>query len=75
MLNSGLQMLNWSLESYDGSIDSGLFGVLNLSILEKQTIVIEIESVTWTAEDGISFDWNVFLSSGVDREVRSDLAI
>ena len=70
MLNSGLQMLNWSLESYDGSIDSGLFGVLNLSILEKQTIVIEIESVTWTAEDGISFDWNVFLSSGVDREVR-----
>ena len=70
MLNSGIQMLNWSLESYDGSIDSGLFGVLNLSIFEKQTIEMEIESVIWDAEDGVSFDWNVLLSNGVDREVR-----
>ena len=70
MVNSGLQMLNWSIESYDGSIDSGLLGALNLSIFEKQTVEIEIESVTWDAENGISFDWSVSLSNGIDREVR-----
>ena len=70
MLNSGLKMLNWSLESYDGSIDSGLSGTLNLSIFEKQTIEIEIESVTWDEQNGISFDWTVSLSNGVDRDVR-----
>ena len=70
MLNNGLQMLNWSIDSYDGSIDVGLSGMLNLSIFEKQTITIDIEDVRWDAENGISFDWSVSLSNGVDRDVR-----
>ncbi len=70
MMESGLQMLNWSLQSTDGSIDSGLFGVLNISVAERQTVEISISRVSWDEQNGLSYDWGVNLSQGVQRDVR-----
>lgn len=70
MMESGLQMLNWSLQSTDGSIDSGLFGVLNISVAERQTVEISISRVSWDEQNGLSYDWGVNLSEGVQRDVR-----
>ena len=70
MMDSGLQMLNWSLQSTDGSIDSGLFGDLNISVAERQTVEISIPRVSWDEQNGLSFDWGVNLSEGVQRDVR-----
>ena len=70
MMDSGLQMLNWSLQSTDGSIDSGLFGDLNISVAERQTVEISISRVSWDEQNGLSFDWGVNLSDGVQRDVR-----
>ena len=70
MIESGLQMLNWSLQSTDGSIDSGLFGVLNISVAERQTVEISISRVSWDEQNGLSYDWGVNLSEGVQRDVR-----
>jgi len=70
MMDSGLQMLNWSLQSTDGSIDPGLFGDLNISIAERQTVEISIPRVSWDEQNGLSFDWGVNLSDGVQRDVR-----
>ena len=70
MMDSGLQMLNWSLQSTDGSIDSGLFGDLNISVAERQTVEISIPRVSWDEQNGLSFDWGVNLSDGVQRDVR-----
>ena len=70
MMDGGLQMLNWSLQSTDGSIDSGLFGDLNISVAERQTVEISISRVSWDELSGLSFDWGVNLSDGVQRDVR-----
>mgnify|MGYP001257002886 CR=1 FL=1 len=70
MMESGLQMLNWSLQSSDGSIDSGLFGELNISVADRQTVEISISRVSWDEQNGLSFSWGVNLSDGVQRDVR-----
>ena len=55
MMDSGLQMLNWSLQSLDGAIDPGLFGTLNISVEQRQTVEISIYSVSWDEQKGLSF--------------------
>jgi uncharacterized CHY-type Zn-finger protein len=66
----GLQMINWTLQSIDGSIDLGLSGKINLSVADRQNIAISIPSVTWSEQEGLSFQWSVILSEGVNRDVR-----
>lgn len=70
MMESGLKMLNWSLQSSDGAIDSGLLGDLNISVAQRQTVGISISSVTWNELSGLSFSWGVNLSEGIPRDVR-----
>jgi transposase-like protein len=70
MFDSGLQMLNWSLQSSDGAIDSGLFGTLNISVSQRQTVEISISSISWDEQKGLSFSWGVNLSEGIPRDVR-----
>lgn len=70
MMDSGLQMLNWSLQSSDGAIDSGLLGTLNISVEQRQTVEISISSVSWDEQKGLSFGWGVTLSEGINRDVR-----
>ena len=70
MMSNGLQMLNWSLQSADGAIDSGLFGELNISVSQRQTLEISIQKVSWDEQEGLSFDWGVTLSEGIERDVR-----
>ena len=70
MMSDGLQMLNWSLQSADGAIDLGLFGELNISVSQRQTLEISIQKVSWDEQDGLSFDWGVTLSEGIERDVR-----
>ena len=66
----GDQMVNWSLTSSDGSIDSGLNGTLMVPVAGQQTLTPTISSVSWDAENGIQFSWSVEMSEGIDRDVR-----
>ncbi len=68
--SQGIQTINWSLQSVDGSIDSGLSGMINLSVAERQTITISIPSISWNEKEGLSFDWGIAISEGIDRDVR-----
>ena len=66
----GQQLVNWSLSSSDGSIDSGLNGTLLVPVAVQQTLTPKITSVTWDAELGIQFSWSLEMSEGIDRPVR-----
>lgn len=66
----GDQAVNWSLSSTDGSIDSGLNGTVMVPVAAQQTLNPKITSVKWDAVNGISFEWSVEMSEGIDRPVR-----
>ena len=66
----GDQAVNWSLSSSDGSIDSGLNGTVLVPVAAQQTLAPKITSVAWDAVHGISFEWSVEMSEGIDRPVR-----
>ncbi len=70
MTNAGSQVVNWSLHSPDGAIDVGLNGSLSVPVAVQQSLNPLVTSVTWDAEVGISFNWSVELSDGIDRIVR-----
>lgn len=70
MIDYGIQMLNWSMQSPDGSIDAGLFGGLNISVAPRQIVEISISSISWDEQSGLSFGWGVTLSEGIARDVR-----
>ena len=66
----GVQAVNWSLSSPDGSIDSGLNGTLMVPVGIQQVLTPKITSVTWDAEKGVQFTWSLEMSEGIDRPVR-----
>ncbi|MBT5390951.1 MAG: hypothetical protein HOL22_01230 [Euryarchaeota archaeon] len=70
MTLGGQQEVNWSLFSSDGSIDSGMNGMITVPVAEQQTLVPKITSVTWDAENGVQLDWSLEMSEGIDRPVR-----
>lgn len=70
MSTVGDQAVNWSLSSTDGSIDSGLNGTVMVPVAAQQTLTPKITSVTWDAVNGVTFEWSVEMSEGIDRPVR-----
>ena len=66
----GDQAVNWTLSSTDGSIDSGLNGTLMVPVAAQQTLTPKITSVSWDAVNGVTFEWSVEMSEGIDRPVR-----
>ena len=66
----GDQAVNWTLSSTDGSIDSGLNGTIMVPVAAQQTLTPKITSVTWDAVNGVTFEWSVEMSEGIDRPVR-----
>ncbi|RJU80230.1 MAG: hypothetical protein DWC09_07475 [Candidatus Poseidoniales archaeon] len=70
MSTVGDQAVNWSLSSTDGSIDSGLNGTVMVPVAAQQTLTPKITSVAWDAVNGVTFEWSVEMSEGIDRPVR-----
>ena len=66
----GQQVVNWSLSSSDGSIDSGLNGTHIVPVAIQQSLTPTVTSVTWDAEHGVQFSWSLEMSEGIDRPVR-----
>jgi len=67
-LNPGEHVVNWSVHSNDGAVDSNLSGSIIIPILPSQVISLEIESVD-VGDDGFLISWGVELSEGRDRIV------
>ncbi len=67
-LNPGEHLVNWSVHSNDGAVDSNLSGSIIIPILPSQVISLEIESVE-VGDDGFLISWSVELSEGRDRIV------
>ena len=65
---SGNYMLNWSVISNDGVVDSNLSGTLLVPVEESQKIDIEIENLE-IADNGIDLYWSIELSEGKGRDV------
>lgn len=66
--SSGEKMVNWSIVSPDGVVDSNLSGSISIPVLSSQVIIFEIESVT-VEDEGVLISWTAELSEGKDRLV------
>ncbi len=66
--SSGDKIVNWSLVSADGLVDSNLSGSIVVPVMNSQVLNIEIESVD-VVEDGVEISWAVDLSDGKERLV------
>ena len=67
-LSPGEHVVNWSVHSDDGAVDSNLSGSVVIPILPSQVVSIEIDSVE-VGDDGIILLWEIELSDGRDRIV------
>ena len=66
--SAGDHIVNWSVVSSDGAVDSNLSGTIVIPVLTSQVIVMDIESIA-IVEDGIKISWTIDLSEGRDRAV------
>jgi hypothetical protein len=67
--SSGDKIVNWSIVSEDGVVDSNLSGSISIPVLDSQVIVFEIESVD-VEDEGVVISWSAELSEGKDRLVN-----
>ena len=67
--SSGDKLVNWSIVSEDGVVDSNLSGSISIPVLDSQVIVFEIESVD-VEDEGVLISWSAELSEGKDRLVN-----
>ena len=68
-LSSGTQSIEWAILGSNGGIDISLNGTSNLDVQESQDIVINIDQIFWTLQDGLNLEASVSLSSGLNRNV------
>ena len=66
--SSGDKIVNWSVVSLDGAVDSNLSGSITIPVLPSQAIKMDIESVSLSS-DGLDIDWAIDLGDGRDRVV------
>lgn len=71
---AGDHIVNWSVFSPDGAVDSNLSGSIQIPVQPSQVISIQIESVD-IADEGIEIDWAVDLSEGRERLVIIDFGV
>ena len=71
---AGDHIVNWSVFSPDGAVDSNLSGSIQIPVQPSQVISIEIESVE-IADEGIDIAWAVDLSEGRERLVILDFGV
>ena len=65
---AGDHIVNWTVYSPDGAVDSNLSGSISIPVLDSQTIVMDIESVD-VKENGVEISWSIELSEGRERVV------
>ena len=65
---SGEHIVNWSVVSQYGAVDSNLSGSILIPVLSSQTLTIAIEE-TEILDTGVEISWSVDLSEGRDRTV------
>lgn len=66
--SSGDRIVNWSVISLDGAVDSNLSGSITIPVLASQVIKVDIESVS-LSDDGLDISWSIDLEDGRDRVV------
>ena len=71
---AGDHVVNWTVFSPDGAVDTNLSGSIQIPVLASQVISIQIESVD-AAEDGMEISWAVDLSDGRERLVILDFGV
>ena len=71
---AGDHIVNWSVFSPDGAVDSNLSGSIQIPVQPSQVISIQIESVL-IADEGVEIEWAVDLSEGRERLVIIDFGV
>ncbi|MAJ00799.1 MAG: hypothetical protein CMA10_00120 [Euryarchaeota archaeon] len=72
-IGSGEHVLEWALESDDGSIDGVNAGNFTLPVMEQQSIGLTINEVVWSQDSGLSFEVVYELDEGKPRDVLVQL--
>jgi hypothetical protein len=72
--SAGSHVVNWSVNSPDGAVDSNLSGSITIPVLTAQTIIMDIESIS-IVEEGIELSWSIDLSEGRDRIVNLNFGV
>ena len=62
-------LLNWSIVSYDSSVDDNLSGIINLPVEPAQDLTIVLDDLNKQGESTL-VDWSIDLASGVPRDVK-----
>ena len=71
----GIQEIQWWVSSLDGSVDTNLSGQFNINVQDSQSLITTINSINWDATEGLSVNWNLDLSSGLERVVAVEIGI
>ena len=71
---AGDHIVNWSVFSPDGAVDSNLSGSIQIPVQPSQVISMQIESVD-VVDEGIEISWAVDLSEGRERLVIIDFGV
>ena len=65
---SGEKVVNWSIVSIDGGVDSNLSGQVLIPVLDAQLIDLDIDSSS-NSDQGLEIDWSIELAEGRERLV------
>ena len=65
---SGEKIVNWSIVSIDGGVDSNLSGQVLIPVLDAQLIDLDIDSSS-NSDQGLEIDWSIQLAEGRERLV------
>ncbi|MAX45319.1 MAG: hypothetical protein CMB24_00805 [Euryarchaeota archaeon] len=71
---AGDHIVNWSVFSPDGAVDSNLSGSIQIPVQPSQVISVQIESVE-IVDEGIEIAWSVDLSDGRERLAIIDFGV
>mgnify|MGYP000594377708 CR=1 FL=1 len=68
-LRAGEHLLDWALESDDGSVVGVYGGNFTLPVGQQQSIGIDIDNVVWSQDSGLSFEIAFEMDEGKSRDV------
>jgi len=69
----GISIIDWWVSSLDGTVTAELSGNFSITVAQEQDLSATITNVKWSAETGVSLDWEVELSNGPSRVVAMEI--
>lgn len=70
IMQTEIQNYNWSLFTTDGEISGDISGQVALPVAPRQSFDLTIYDVSWSVDNGVTAQWMVNLSAGIDRQMN-----